>query len=658
MVQQNVLSVVMWLMVGVTQGFYLPGVAPRDYAPGEAVLLKVNKLTSVRTQLPYDYYHLPFCEPAGGIQESRENLGEVLTGNVIENSAYVINMRDTVECATLCKKTYKKADIDKFVSMIEESYVVNWIMDNLPAAYRTVVDHKDVAYYQRGFPLGGRVLLTNSGKKETIKHYVNNHVDIRVDYHNPKPLGLLDDSSEEVSRVVGLIVEPFSVKHKTSGKWNTEDESQNTVTTCPTLAEVGKDVPNNHIAGMIIDGSDSVEVVWTYSVQWHESDVKWASRWDVYLSSKGTSDIHWFSIVNSLLIVAFLTGMVALIMVRALHKDLSRYNKVPTDEEKAEEREETGWKLVHGDVLRPPSNPLLFSVTVGTGFQVFCMAALTIVFAALGFLSPANRGSVMIALLLLFMFMGIGAGYTSARTYKMFNGAQWQRCTLGTAFLYPMIVCGLVFFLNLFVWAEGSSSAIPFGTMIGVLALWFLISVPLTFLGAFYGYKRDVDKQPVQTQEIPRAIPEQPWYMTPTVTILVGGVLPFGAVFVELFFILTSIWLDTYYYVFGFLLLVFAILIITCAEISIVLCYFQLCSEDYNWWWRSFLTSGSSAFYLFLYSAFYYSSKLKMDLMVSTILYFGYMFILSILFFLATGVIGYYSCLMFVLKIYSSVKVD
>lgn len=49
------------------------------------------------------------------------------------------------------------------------------------------------------------------------------------------------------------------------------------------------------------------------------------------------------------------------------------------------------------------------------------------------------------------------------------------------------------------------------------------------------------------------------------------------------------------YYVFGFLLLVLAILAVTCAEISIVMCYFQLCSEDYNWWWRSFLAAGSSA---------------------------------------------------------------
>ena len=72
--------------------------------------------------------------------------------------------------------------------------------------------------------------------------------------------------------------------------------------------------------------------------------------------------------------------------------------------------------------------------------------------------------------------------------------------------------------------------------------------------------------------------------MTPTFSVLIGGILPFGAVFIELFFILTSMWLHQVYYIFGILFLVYVILVITCAEITIVLCYFQLCSEDYHWW--------------------------------------------------------------------------
>ena len=53
--------------------FYLPGVAPKDFTAGERVELKVNKLTSTRTHLPYDYYSLPYCHPH--IHEENENLG-------------------------------------------------------------------------------------------------------------------------------------------------------------------------------------------------------------------------------------------------------------------------------------------------------------------------------------------------------------------------------------------------------------------------------------------------------------------------------------------------------------------------------------------------------------------------------------------------------
>ena len=78
---------------------------------------------------------------------------------------------------------------------------------------------------------------------------------------------------------------------------------------------------------------------------------------------------------------------------------------------------------------------------------------------------------------------------------------------------------------------------------------------------------------------LPLYITIQPWYLHPLLTCLLGGILPFGACFVELFFLMSSIWMDQYYYVFGFLLLVYIILAVTCAEIAIVLNYFQLCSE-------------------------------------------------------------------------------
>ncbi len=56
---------------------------------GDKQVLKVNKLTSVHTQLPYEYYSLPYCRP-DKIESSAENLGEVLRGDRIETSPYEV----------------------------------------------------------------------------------------------------------------------------------------------------------------------------------------------------------------------------------------------------------------------------------------------------------------------------------------------------------------------------------------------------------------------------------------------------------------------------------------------------------------------------------------------------------------------------------------
>merc|ERR1711975_211825 len=154
----------------------------------------------------------------------------------------------------------------------------------------------------------------------------------------------------------------------------------------------------------------------------------------------------------------------------------------------------------------------------------------------------------------------------------------------------------------------------------------------------FFGFKAKLKDPPTRTNEIPRQVPAQAWYMGATFNVLMGGILPFGAIFIELFFIMTSVWLQRFYYVFGFLALV---LLITCAEISIVLCYFQLCNEDYHWWWRSFLTSGSSGLCLFAYSIMYFFTQLEVIGFVPSLVYFGYMFTGALCFFLITGSIGF-----------------
>merc|ERR1719316_2398482 len=250
------------------------------------------------------------------------------------------------------------------------------------------------------------------------------------------------------------------------------------------------------------------------------------------------------------------------------------------------------------------------------------------------------------------------AGYTAARFCKLFDGDDWKLTTLLTACLYPGLFFLIFFVLNLFIWGEKSSGAVPFTTMFAILTLWFGISVPLVYLGSYSGFRRDAIELPVRTNQVARKIPDQPWFTHSIFMSLVGGLLPFGAVFTELFFIMSSLWQHQFYYLFGFLALVLVILMITCAEISIALTYFQLTSEDYNWWWRSFFASASSAVYIFLYAILYFTSRLYIEMPASIVLYFGYMFIVSYSFFILTGAIGLISTFYFVRAIYGSIKID
>jgi Endomembrane protein 70 len=49
----------------------------------------------------------------------------------------------------------------------------------------------------------------------------------------------------------------------------------------------------------LIDRLEDVgTVVFTYDVIWERSDVPWSQRWDVFLMSGDSDDIHWFSIIN------------------------------------------------------------------------------------------------------------------------------------------------------------------------------------------------------------------------------------------------------------------------------------------------------------------------------------------------------------------------
>lgn len=399
----------------------------------------------------------------------------------------------------------------------------------------------------------------------------------------------------------------------------------------------------------------------TYSVSWLETNITFARRFDAYLDYPFFEhQIHWFSIFNSFMMVIFLTGLVSMILMRTLRNDYAKYAREEDDLETLERdvNEESGWKLVHGDVFRSPRNLVLLSALVGTGAQLSALILLVILLAIVGMLY-VGRGAIVTVFIVCYAFTSFIAGYVSGSLYGRNDGKHWIKSMLLTASFFPFMCFGIGFVLNIVAISYRSLAAIPFGTMVVVFIIWAFISFPLALLGTVIGRNwSGAPDNPCRVKTIPRPIPEKKWYLTPSVISLMGGLLPFGSIFIEMYFVFSSFWNYKVYYVYGFMLLVFLILIIVTMCVTIVGTYFLLNAENYHWQWTSFFSAASTAVYVYLYSIYYYQMKTKMSGFFQLSFYFGYTLMFCMGLGILCGAVGYLGSSMFVRRIYRNIKCD
>ncbi|XP_038703405.1 transmembrane 9 superfamily member 12-like [Tripterygium wilfordii] len=630
-------------------GFYQPESYMHTFAPGDHISAKVNSLTSINTELPFSYYSLPYCKPLGGIKKSAENLGQLLMGDQIVNSPYRfrMNVNETVFLCITHPLSEHEAEILK--QRTSDLYQVNMILDNLPVM--RYAKQNGVKIQWTGFPVGHIAFGSNDG-------YIINHLKFTVLIHEyegsgveiigtgEEGMGVISEADKNKAsgfEIVGFEVQPCSIKYDPEATTKLHMYDNIPSVSCPFELDKSQIIRNQE------------RVSFTYEVEFVKSDIRWPSRWDAYLQMEGDS-IHWFSILNSLMTIA----IVFVIFLWIVRRDLTRYEELEKEAQPQLSEELSGWKLVVGDVFREPECSKLLCVMVADGVQIVGMAVITIVFAALGFMSPASpRGMLLTGMIILFLLLGIIAGYVGVRMWKTIKGSSegWKSVSWSVACFFPGIVFVILTALNCLLWGNISTGAIAISTYFLLLALWFCISVPLTLLGGFFGTRAEAIKYPVQTNEIPREIPARKY---PSWLLVLGaGILPFGTLFIELFFILSSIWLGRYYYVFGFLLIVLSLLVVVCALVSVALTYIHLRLENWQWWWKSFFASGSVALYVFLYSVNYLVYDLQgLSGPVSAMLYLGYSLLMAVAIMLSTGAIGFLMSFYFLHYLISSVKID
>lgn len=358
------------------------------------------------------------------------------------------------------------------------------------------------------------------------------------------------------------------------------------------------------------------------------------------------------------MMVAFLTGIVSLILVRTLRKDYAKYAREGDLEELDHDLDESGWKQIHGDVFRPPSHLPLFCALVGTGAHLASMVVVMILWAAATTLYM-DRGRIVVSFIVVYCLTALVGGYTSGGLYSRSGGRRWIAALVHTATLFPGVCLLLTGVCNLVAICYGSLSYVPLASLLKVVGIWVVVALPLCLCGTLLGrHWAGRDIEPCRVNAIPRLIPEKNWYATPPVLIALGGMLPFGSIFIEMYFAFTSFWNYKFYYVYGFLALVYAILAVVTVCVTIVVTYFLLNNEDHRWQWTAFAASASTAVYVMGYSVFYFFAKTKMSGFFQTTFYFTYMGAFCLALGLLCGFLGYSGSALFVRRIYRNIKSD
>ncbi len=456
----------------------------------------------------------------------------------------------------------------------------------------------------------------------------------------------------------------------------------------------------------LMEVREGVILTFELEILWEQTNIPFHSRFDRYLDHAFFEhQIHWF------MIAMILMGLVTLILLRTLRKDYERYaisyggrrdveERGGNDEEDDDQEtvhltegrsnaafaaaEESGWKNVHADVFRAPSFLPLLAAILGTGWQLATLVMGVVLFAVTGPLHGAvheKRGEVLSAILIFYSLSSIVAGYTSGSYLKLYcattascgskagatdtDGAtHWQSTAALTVLLLPTIVGGAISVLNGIAFVYGTVYYIPFSVLLKLFFLWVFVSVPLCIVGSLLARHAKLgcnksDPFPCRVNATPRPIPKDtPWYRVPATIIPFAGLLSFGSIVIELYYILTSLFNYKIYHVYGFLFGVYAILCLVVCMTTIIVVYLSLNSENYLWQWTAFYSGSSTALYVFLYSIYYFVYRTSMNGLVQTSFYFGYTMLISMVMGILCGTLGHWAASKFVRTIFQNVKVD
>uniref|UniRef100_A0A7S3AAW2 Transmembrane 9 superfamily member n=7 Tax=Rhodosorus marinus TaxID=101924 RepID=A0A7S3AAW2_9RHOD len=433
----------------------------------------------------------------------------------------------------------------------------------------------------------------------------------------------------------------------------------------------------NHVVEVDVIAEDEVEFVHgrqkefslSYSVTWYESDKPTEHRLNRYIErdrlKANELRTHWLSVINAAAAAVLLFMLLLSIFGRTVNRDFARYS-ASVDVEDLEhdelmvEEDERGWRIVKSDVFRFPQYKELFCAVVGTGAQVLVLLIVLVLLATTSNLYHTRRGSFNTALLVTFALTNLVAGYTSAKLYTQMDGRNLALNTISCLTISLGPIYGVWTVLDVIAKIYGSTMALSFWVMASVISITGLIAIPATFFGAVLGRRSGKSgfNAPIRTAKARREIPKPPVHLRWEVQMVLAGLLPFGAVLVELAYVFASVWGHKTFSLHGIGVIVIIIVLAVTELVCAVFTYYQLCAEDHEWWWNSICNGGSTGIYLFLYSIYYLMMKSNLSGFLQVSYFLGYMFSVSYACFLMLGSVGYHASVTFVRRLYKSIKCD
>ena len=607
-------------IISLFQQIFSTGVFDYSHLSKSKLLIQAGPLTSRKYIIPFGYNSLGICG-SQKVKKAEDTLGEILTGQTLYTTGHIALTNENQYCKILCENDFGDLYTKIMKKVLRRKYVANYYLDKLPAGLMSYDQNLKKVFleYNKGIPIG---------EFENNKYILYNHLQFHI---------LLNKVKDDKFNVVGFNIFPMSIKHN------------GTKANC---AKEAKDILSNlEKEDQLLNSSE--KILYTYDIIFEESNITLASRWDHYKITK--KSIHWTGIIISNILIIFFGGIIVFLLSKNLHKDIENYNYRVSILENINDND---WKQVSGDVFRAPMrNKTLLTSFLGSGIQLYLMLIMTLFLGVIGFLNPEKRTNLLNIGIVFYCFMGLPGGYISAATYKFFGGVNWLKNALLTSVLFPGTLIFGYIIVNIILTLENSNAAVKITDILSLFFLWIFCTFPLILIGSFIGIKTKKWRIKCKINPVPSVIPEKPWYLHYKFLVIFTGLIGFATIFIELNYVMASLWRHQIYFMATFLWVSMFLFVIITGEMSILVVFWNLCYGDYNWWWKSFIIGASPVIYFVIYSIFYFFS-LRIQRFSAMVVYFGIMGFISAMGMFISGTTSVFLTLGFLNKIYSRIKVD